>query len=529
MPGSPSTTAHVESLLAAYHAGALSSDDAAQVAAHLRGCATCRGRSEQVAIDQIICSAPAPTVGPELRQRLYARIAAASEADASETPRATLRDARRVESRPLARPHGLRVAQRGWLSGVAAALLVALLVGMFWALPHLRQPLQRGQQQISKDATATALATDGCPASATSATLPANAVLNAMALITPQDGWAVGGVQNAQGQVTRGLIMRFSACHWSPIALDLPGVDLAYLSMDTPTDGWAAGNADISDGLILLHYSGGSWSMTPGPPSKGGVSALSMTSPEDGWLATMGPDIAQHGYTAGYVQRLWRYSQGAWTQVTAPVHMIDAIATVGPDDLWIAGSDFVGAGKQTSHSFAHYQHGQWTTVTQPAGMWARSLRAISPSDVWASGITIDAVPVVAHYDGATWRDAPEALPPDVNQKPGPGVSTALGDGEGWEYHQRAASGAAPGSIERQVVISGVLRETGGQWQRLNWPFTDVTQITVWTPVSASEVWAIGSTSVLQPPTPIPGGGYSIESVAHTYFLHYTNGVWTRYG
>lgn len=37
MSGSPSATTHVEPLLAAYHAGALSPAEAAQVAAHLRG------------------------------------------------------------------------------------------------------------------------------------------------------------------------------------------------------------------------------------------------------------------------------------------------------------------------------------------------------------------------------------------------------------------------------------------------------------------------------------------------------------
>lgn len=141
MWGSPNATAHVEPLLEAYHAGALPPEEVARVERHLRACAACREQSDAIAVYQIIRSAPAPTVGPELRQRLYTRIAEAERADvraARAASHARLRARFASNTDPAARSYVV-LARGGWLSGAAAALIVALLVGMFWALPHIRQ------------------------------------------------------------------------------------------------------------------------------------------------------------------------------------------------------------------------------------------------------------------------------------------------------------------------------------------------------------------------------------------------------
>jgi hypothetical protein len=482
-------------------------------------------------------------VGPELRQRLYARIAA-SETDASEPPRATLRNARSAEGHPLARAHGPRVAT-SWLSGVAAALLVALLVGMFWALPRLRQQNHTSKKVVAKVTTA-------CPASKTTADLSANVALNDLAMTSATDGWAVGEIIDAQGQTAQGVILRYSECHWSQVALNLKDVSLTHISMDSPTDGWASGQLiPYSDGFILLHYTGGAWSVVPAsqrPANTGMVNALSMRTPDEGWLATAGPDndTNSSGSVSVAASRVWHDIQGSWTKVASPTQMIDAIAPVGPDDLWIAGSDFVGAGKQTSHSFAHYHNGAWSIMPQPAGLWTESLHANSPTDIWASGIYSNGFGAVVHYDGVAWRIAPDAVSalPTPALSPGStlsptdpidpalhggefsGVVTITGDGAGWAYDWKPSGIMSPGS---QAVIANLYREDGDHWQSLNWPYSDIGVISSWVSLPDGEVWATGTWQVPRSETtPLPGGGGTTPMSFSAYLLHYVNGEWSRY-
>jgi hypothetical protein len=552
MSGSPSATAHVEPLLAAYHAGALPPDDVARVAAHLRGCAACRERSEQIAIDQIIRATPAPTVGPELRQRLYARIAEAEMAAAQQSrgsSRASL--AARHASHAGERTHSHGVSRGGWLSGAAAALLVSLLVSVFWALPHMRPVGKRGAHHTTP--------TTACPASKTTADLPANLSLEDLAMTSATDGWAVGAMNGGNGRPSQGVIMRYSDCHWSQVALVLKDVNLTHISMDSPTDGWAAGqlnygraNSNIQ-GIVLLHYTGDAWSVVPAsqrPANNGSVLALSMRAPDDGWIVTIGPDTIPYGSMLSVeTYRMWHYQQGAWTLVTpCPIMFPEIIAPAGPDDLWAAGSSFTGSGKEQAQYLAHYHDGAWTQIASPDVLQVWSMRAVSPTDIWISGAVNDGsgYNVVEHYDGVTWRLAPDAVPtlptpaltpgatPTPTEQYGPppqpgefnGIVTITGDGAGWAYDWKPDLITTPGS---QAMIGSVYREDGGQWQALNWPYSNISFITSWAPFPDGEVWAIGIYWVDGTPTPHPGGGASNTAVGHGVLLHYTSGVWTRYG
>lgn len=528
MSGSPTAAAHVEPLLEAYHAGALPPEDAARVERHLRACAACREKSEALAIYQIIRSAPAPTVGPELRQRLYTRIASASEAseargESSRAARLASREGRDVGRPSRARPRRLHLGG-AWVSGAVAVLIVALLVSGFWALPHLRQQNHASKKVVAKITTA-------CPASATSATLPANAVLNDMALTSSTEGWAVGALEDDQGNTTQGLIMRYSACHWASIALDLPGVMLTSLSMDSPTDGWAAGYVNNANGFVLLHDINGVWSIVGAsqrPANHGSVTALSMVSPDEGWIATMGPDDTPNssGSVSVAKSRLWQDVQGSWINVAYPMPIIDAIAPVGPADIWVAGSDYTGPTKQLSHSFAHYHNGAWTVTPQPAKLWTQILYVVSPTDIWASGMTTDQTSIVAHYDGVAWSESPDSFPSAVAN--GNGVGIAFGAGEGWAYTFRAPNAATPSPESMRALVGSVLRETGGRWQALSWPYNDLNWLSSFSPISNSEFWVIGN-YLLEVTT--PNGNHNSSSVifSRSVLLHYANGIWSRYG
>jgi hypothetical protein len=390
--------------------------------------------------------------------------------------------------------------------------------------------------------------------------LPANLTLNDMAMTSATDGWAVGEIDGANGQPAQGVILRYSDCHWSQVALDLKDVGLTHISMDSPTDGWASGQWDYnnanynSQGLILLHYTGGAWSVVPmsqRPENHGMVLALSMRTPDDGWLLTNGPDEFTHGNgrIAVGISRLWHYQQGAWTLIApCPIQMLDVIAPAGPDDLWAAGSSFTDPYKDQAQYLAHYHNGAWTQIASPDSLQVWSMSAVSPTDIWATGAHTTGIGfyVVAHYDGVAWRIVPDAVPavPTPALTPGAtpsptipkaliappgqfnGVLTSTGDGTGWAYGWRPGLITGPGS---EAAIGNVYREDGGQWQSLSWPYNDVGFISSWTTFPDGEVWAIGSwTTFGNEITPLPGGGGTMSVSFHAYLLHYADGQWSRY-
>lgn len=533
MSSSQPTTAHVAALLEAYHAGALDSAEAAQVERHLSACAACQEQSEQIALYQIIRAAPAPTVGPELRDGLYARIAAAS-APALEHRRASLRHARRPLASRMAHPGGGHAAP-GWLSGAVALVVVALLASMFWALPRLSmRNLHGGASSIAPASPIPSVAA-ACPASATSATIPKDTYLADIALTGPTEGWAVGGIINTQAVTTEGIILRFHQCHWASIALSLPNIGLTNISMDSATDGWAVGSHADTNEPILLHYTHGSWSQALMAPLPSGLlvaesyfAQVRAAGPDNIWITAFTPKTSQ-GQTSPML--LLHLVNGAWESVASPLPILYTVAPVGPNDLWIVGGTSTTSASADTYRFAHYQNGQWSVMRQPAGAELTTLHAISPSDIWASGYIPNltsqdptiSLPIVAHYDGASWQIAPQAVPPGA----GAGVmSYALGDGAGWA--ERTSSLTPTAHQSSTFVVSAVWSESSGQWSSAPWPYKDLNSVWAWAPVSSVEFWALASYPV-EVLTPDGSGSYSGLGFSRGVLLHYADGAWSRYG
>lgn len=530
----PVDTAHVLPLLESYHAGALTPEAAEDVSRHLRACAVCRDASEDIALYRIIRVAPTPTVGPELRQRVYARIAANSATPAP-IHRQALQRQRQRGSASLDNPRGTH-ARGGWLTGAVAVALVAVVVGVFSLLPYIRgRGYGLGQHAVASSTASTVptlVGNSACPPSATSVKLPAHALISDMALTSPTSGWAVGGIMNDKSYASQGLIMRFSQCHWAPISLDLPGIGLGAVAMDSPSDGWAIGNHTDSNAPALLHYSDGAWKAVALPTDnpiiqQSSFETLRMRAPGDGWITAFTPKTPQGQMSPMLLLHL---SGKSLTPVASPIAYPYDMAPVGPNDLWVVGETAAATGNDQpgAYRFAHYHDGQWSVTKQPAGVELQTLHAASPTDIWANGYIPNvqnptaSVPVVAHYDGSTWQMAPQSGPdgnPSANVIP-------LGAGSGWAYRwsQLTPSATGPSSTD----ISAVWSESGGQWRVLPWPYKDIDGLRAWTPVSDHEFWALGSYmvtfSVPNSDGVSSGGGYD-QSV----FLHYANGVWTRYG
>jgi hypothetical protein len=148
---------------------------------------------------------------------------------------------------------------------------------------------------------------------------------------------------------------------------------------------WATGKARsvvaASVGLVLV--------MTACTSSKAPKQAAQTTTNP----STSGPGRQTHSLVA---------CRGTWESLDPAQSggMLLGVSTTAPDDAWAAGRD--GAGHL---SVVHWDGRAWTTAfTGPNGAFY-SVKALSATDVWASGRGRGGA-ISYHFDGRGWKDVP---------------------------------------------------------------------------------------------------------------------------
>lgn len=235
--------------------------------------------------------------------------------------------------------------------------------------------------------------------------------LTSVCMLPSGEGWAVGG--NA--------ILHYTGGRWTVHTLDHSGQyeTLNAITMVSPEEGWAVGaTSDNQTGLhsLILHYVHGQWTQVSVPNDKGAalgaLRAISMVSPDDGW-------IVGSAYAGGETNVVLHYSGGEWklvdVGVPGPLYGVSALA---PDDVWAVGASNPGTGPGF---ILHYSHGIWQTVPSPTPNILHAISMRSPSDGWIGG---DGAAVL-HYDGVRWTQ----VSPTIHRV---GLlSVAVMGGEGW--------------------------------------------------------------------------------------------------
>lgn len=222
----------------------------------------------------------------------------------------------------------------------------------------------------------------------------------ALDMVSATEGWAV-----AQSDT----LWHYHNGTWSQvIAPTIPGttpdaVQLESISMIAANVGWAAGqvipqNATTNgDGTttnpgqptgVILHYSGGRWSVQGAWPNAI-IHAVAMTSADAGWaggeneqqitypgLPTAIPPIPASTSTV-VTPLLLRYQHGSWQVAANPVYSPDyskgsltAMAMRSPDEGWalesLTGSFSYNANAASvSNLLLHYHNGAWSEVELP--------------------------------------------------------------------------------------------------------------------------------------------------------------------
>jgi hypothetical protein len=138
----------------------------------------------------------------------------------------------------------------------------------------------------------------------------------------------------------------------------------------------------------------------------------------DLWTAGFAPLSESHDRARGTVQR-WNGTE--WIDQTVPDVAqswgLAGLGGVAADDLWAVGTVHATDGSPVA---LHLDGGEWHPVPVPlpdnGGGELDDVLALASDDVWASGSwrptgTHQGLPLLVHWDGATW--SPAEVPPDV--------------------------------------------------------------------------------------------------------------------
>jgi hypothetical protein len=217
-----------------------------------------------------------------------------------------------------------------------------------------------------------------------------------LAMVSPQEGWAVGSsgeinwTQQPDGKpvmtsdTSAAVIAHFVGDRWT-IQATFPHAGLQRVAMVSATEGWAFGTqyaaASDSQRPLLLHYANGTWSEAASPldalPS-GDVyyGALAFTSATDGWLAVS--EYAAQDKMAHTRPELLHFTDGQWTRVDLPdvpgriTYGIDDLTMVSPQEGWAVGAGWlppadgklnashIGFDTPSRPVILHYVHGAWS-------------------------------------------------------------------------------------------------------------------------------------------------------------------------
>lgn len=230
--------------------------------------------------------------------------------------------------------------------------------------------------------------------------------LHAVAAISASNAWTVGKVPSGGA-----LVEHWDGSAWSvasvPATEATAAASLNALAVLSPTNIWAVGsqvvNPNGTKSALILHYDGMAWSVAanqvsvPSNFTSNGLSSITAVGPNDIWA------VGNVSDNLSLTQPLIQHWNGTtWTRVPAPARPagishfgLSSVAAVSSGDVFAVGSldheDLSG-----SQSWVvHWNGTSWSTVSAPHGGTAGdslSEIAVTPSGgpIWSVGASLSA-------------------------------------------------------------------------------------------------------------------------------------------
>jgi hypothetical protein len=323
--------------------------------------------------------------------------------------------------------------------------------------------------------------------------------LDGVAAAGPASAWAVGFARHAQANCCapfRALIEHWDGTAWSvKPAASLPSGDdtrLHALAVVSPADIWAVGGIGTPTGVahsLIEHWNGTSWSVVPSPvaePTGSVLAGVAAVSAADIWA------VGSSNNGSGFSALIEHWNGTAWTVVPgAPLlgtgfNFLSSVAAVSPSDVWAVGRMF----RHPTPVIEHWDGTSWTQVAQPVSGYDSSLNSISAagaSDIWAVGEQNLNQTVTEHWNGTAWTLVPSPTVTANNAQDTLHGVVALSGTDVW------ATGNTLGGFTTNTTLA--LHWNGTSWQIV--PAADRGSDVLSSVAGAGPghpLWAVGSTT-----------------------------------
>jgi hypothetical protein len=474
-----------------------------QVAAHLNGCPSCRYVAQQWA--EIVSVVRQPQPGDELPpgalSRVLARVFEQHISDRSSDPIGL----RAGESKkatgpnvviPSSTPPGRLVhtwrRRTSALGSLVAVLIVALLAGLLFS----HGPAHSASGGHSD--------TSALPLSPTELH---GLDLRGVTLVSSGEGWAVGGttpdptydVRTAHTPYSTPVLLQFVHGHWyrvhAPAGLS-GSLRLEAISMLSPTEGWAVGGSlyppsvDALPMGYLLHYHNGSWRVDT-VVQNARLTGLAVLSSVNGWAVGDFNSVTGEAEVLHFDGNMWQpVSDGMLRGLT-----LTAVGGASTGDTWVAGIREVGVTGPDGLSapiVLHFDGARWTqqpirTDGSSRGLSIADLAMASSTDGWAVGTVAattgaggDRMPpqspsaVVLRFEAGIWTQVARYVAPSRALQFALYAVSVTAGGEGWAvgtsglrvriHDGRITPDSVPSSAGAQPDLWGVtVLSTGNAW------------------------------------------------------------------
>lgn len=281
----------------------------------------------------------------------------------------------------------------------------------------------------------------------------------------------------AVGGVIPGLALAASS-PFRIVTSPQPGQTRLHASVAiSATDVWAVGGFNGDTNTLAEHWNGSVWQVvaTPNPPqSKASLNAVSAVSSTDVWAA--GNTFSGEHASSVFIEH-WNGTK--WSIVASPslaqsTPQLNSIVAISSTDVYAVGDYFVSNSCAFGTLVEHWDGSTWSIIptAAPCEAGASGVSASSASDVWVVGSVgnMQATAFTEHFNGHAWRIVPSPASPTINAVVdlSPTNAWAVGgdishwNGTSWKVVATLKSGSGLGAI---------------------------------TSVSATDLWAVGSTAV----------------------------------
>jgi len=239
--------------------------------------------------------------------------------------------------------------------------------------------------------------------------------LNAVAVVSANDVWAVGSYQNSQGS-GQTLIEHWNGTNWQVIPSPNPGATTNILGdvvAVSATNLWAVGayqNSGDSGQTLIEHWNGTNWQIVSSPnmgTGSNGLLGVAAVSATNIWA------VGMYGEPSHSQTLIEHWNGTSWTVASSPNmgtgdSSLKRVTAVSATNIWAVGAYGAPSGAQTL--VEHWNGTSWTVVTSPnkrAGSnELAGVVAVSPTNIWTVGTYTNiyglAQTLIEHWNGTSW-------------------------------------------------------------------------------------------------------------------------------